>query len=335
MNRKAGLAILLCMLAVPPVMGQEWASKMFKVTRHDFGTLARGAKAEFEFELNNIYLEDVHIAGVRSSCGCTSVRCEKPDLKTYETSAVIASVNTRAFLGQKGATITVTLDKPFPAEVQLQVSSYIRSDVVFEPGVVQLGSLALGQPAEAKVSVNYAGRGDWKVLEVRSANPHLSGELVETSRGIGQVNYELRVRLDGSAPIGYINDHLVLVTDDYQSTQIPLKVEGRVLSSITVSPASLFMGVVQPGQKVTKQLVVKGAKPFRILAIRCEDKCFEFDTSSESAPKELHLIPVTFAAGHDPGKIAQTIRIETDLGDGAPELSAFAVVTPPKATATP
>ena len=40
------------------------------------------------------------------------------------------------------------------------------------------------------------------------------------------------------------------------------------MPGITVSPTALFMGVVQPGQKVTKQLVVKGKKPFRILGRR-------------------------------------------------------------------
>ena len=45
---------------------------MFKVTEHDFGTVARGAKAEYRFVFENLYMEDVHIAGAYSSCGCTS-----------------------------------------------------------------------------------------------------------------------------------------------------------------------------------------------------------------------------------------------------------------------
>ena len=86
------------------------------------------------------------------------------------------------------------------------------------------------------------------------------------------------------------------------------------------------MGVVQPGQKVTKQLVVKGKKPFRILAISCDDKSFKFDTSKEESPKALHMVPVTFSAGADAGKVVKTIRIKTDQGDMTPELAAYAVV---------
>ena len=51
---------------------QEWARKMFEVRSHDFGSVARDAKTEYEFVLQNIYEEDVHIASVRASCGCTT-----------------------------------------------------------------------------------------------------------------------------------------------------------------------------------------------------------------------------------------------------------------------
>ena len=72
MFRKPAFILLLTVLAVSPCFGQEWAQKMFKVTEHDFGSVARGAKAEYRFVFENLYMEDVHIAGVRSSCGCTT-----------------------------------------------------------------------------------------------------------------------------------------------------------------------------------------------------------------------------------------------------------------------
>ena len=65
------LALLFVLMGAVDASAQEWAKKMFKVTSHDFGTVARGAKAEFAFEFENIYEEEVHIASVRSSCGCT------------------------------------------------------------------------------------------------------------------------------------------------------------------------------------------------------------------------------------------------------------------------
>ncbi len=271
-------------------------------------------------------MEDVHVAGVRTSCGCTTPTIENPTLKTYEKGAIVAHFNTPLFLGQRGATLTVTFDKPFYAEVQLQVRGYIRSDVVVEPGSVQVGTVDEGVGADQAVAVTYAGRGDWQITQVRSSNPHITAQAVETSRYNGQVSYQLKVHVDPSAPAGYLNDHLMLVTNDIAAAQIPVLVEGRVTPGITVSPTSLFMGVVQPGQKVTKQLVVKSKKPFRILGISCEDGAFQFDTSKEGTAKELHLVPVSFTAGADVGKIVKTIKIKTDQGQMTPELAAYAVV---------
>ena len=326
MTRHLTLATLLTVLVCPPCLGQEWARRMFKVTEHDFGSVARGAKAEYRFAFENIYLEDVHVANVRTSCGCTTPTVENASLKTYQEGTILAKFHTESFLGRRGATLTITIDKPFYAEVQLQVRGHIRGDVVVEPGSVQIGSVDQGSPIDQTVVVSHAGRGDWRIMDVKSSNPHVTGEAVETGRASGRVSYALKVHVDENTPAGYLNDHLMLVTNDATGSQIPVQVEGRVMSSITVSPTALFMGVVQPGQKVTKQLVVKGKKPFRVLGISCEDGSFQFDTSKESTAKVLHLIPVEFTAGVDVGKVVKTIKIQTDQGEMTPELAAYAVV---------
>ena len=71
-------------------------------------------------------------------------------LKTYAQGTIVAIFNTTAFLGQHGATITVVLDKPFYAEVQLHVSGFIRSDVQIEPGSVQMGQFEQGSRPSKK-----------------------------------------------------------------------------------------------------------------------------------------------------------------------------------------
>jgi hypothetical protein len=43
----------------------------------------------------------------------------------------------------------------------------------------------------------------------------------------------------------------------------------------------------------------------------------------------MHVIPVTFIAGEEPGEVRETIRIETDLTVEPPELATFAVVKAP------
>ena len=326
MVRKALPLVACFFLAASPSFGQQWAGKMFKTTEHDFGTVARGSKAEFNFTLSNLYVDDVHVAAAYSSCGCTSVEIVKPTLKTYEEGAIRAVFNTPTFLGSRAATITVVIDKPMPAEVLLHVRGVIRGDVVFEPGSVQLGDVAEGTSVERKVRVNRSGWGEWQISNVKSSNPHISAKVVNTSRQNGWTTTDLSVTLDKDAPAGYLQEQLLLVTSEGQNIQMPLAVEGRVVSNVTVSPSSLFMGVVQPGQEVTKSLVVKGSRPFKVLSIACQDESFKFAAPSDEA-KTVHVVPVTFVAGTTEGKVSKTIRIVTDLAQASPEISAYAVIS--------
>jgi hypothetical protein len=305
-------ALALTLLISGSASAQEWAKKMFKIHEHDFGTVAVGAKSEYLFELENIYEEDVHIVGVRTSCGCTTPTITKDTLKTWEKGAILAKFNTKSFLGQRSATITVTIDKPFFAEVQLNIKGFIRSDIVFSPGQVDFGSVDQGTLTEKKVSISYAGRSDWQIVDVRSANPHLEVDLTEASRAGGRVVYNMTVHLKPDAPEGFLQDQLVLVTDDQKLTTVPVIVEGQVLSSLTVSPASLFLGVLEPGETVTKQLVVKGKQPFKIKSIKCTNDCFAFKPSDEA--KKIHIVPLTFTANDAAGKLQSNIEIITDLG---------------------
>lgn len=326
-NLRVVVALLLTLSVSATASAQDWARKLFKVHEHDFGTVARAAKVEYVFEIENIYEETLHIAGVRTSCGCTSASLMKDTLKTWEKGGVVATFNTASFLGHRNATITVTIDKPFYAEVQLNVQGYIRSDVVFAPGAVDFGSVDQGTPTQRKVSVTYAGRSNWQIVDVRCANSNFEVELSEAQRSNGRVTYDMIVHLKPEAPEGALQDQLVIVTNDPKSSTVPLAVEGRVVSPLTLSPASLFLGTLKPGQSVSKKLVVKAKQPFQVREVRCGDARFQIDVPSDS--KSVHVIPITFTAGDDPEKVAATIEVVTDMNSATAKCQASATVTKP------
>ena len=58
-SRMIQAAAVMVVAIATPALGQNWTTKMFETTSHDFGTVARGERAEFEFVLENLYVEDV------------------------------------------------------------------------------------------------------------------------------------------------------------------------------------------------------------------------------------------------------------------------------------
>jgi hypothetical protein len=311
----APIALFGAALLAVPASGQEWAEKMFSVTSHNFGTVAKGSKTEFRFIYRNLYEEDVHVSSVRTSCGCTQPAITKKLIETHETGEIVAAFNTRTFLGQHGATLTVTFDQPFYAEVQLRVAGNIRGDVTFEPASVNLGNVDLGRGAEQVVRVTHMGSTPWEITDVRSANVNFEVLLSQPQHTGSQSAYDLTLRLRPDAPAGYINDQLILVTNDPRASQIPMDVEGRVVAEVTVSPQLLALGNVLPGGTVTKNIVVRANRPFCVTGIVCNDGCLS--CPAKETPAKVHILPVTFQAGDVGGRVERELTITTDLGDGA------------------
>ncbi len=317
------LAFILCLLACSShASAQDWARKMFSEQDHDFGIVPRGAKAEYVFKFTNSYEQPLHVAAVRSSCGCTIPRVldEKRDIKTYQEGGIVCEFNTRSFIGTKEAVVTVVFDRPVYAEVQLRVKGNIRSDIVTEPGEIQFGELELGEEAQQKVRITYAGRNYWEITDVRSDNENLGvsfeGDPVRTRDG--RVEYRMNVRLKGSAPAGLMNSQIYLVTNErlYNSVNIPVR--GSVLPPLAVTPPEPI-GTVDAGDEWTGRIVLKSKQAFAIKEVDCKDDRFQFEIPT--GQKRLHLIRVKFAAGaEDEGAFKEAVRITTDLPkDGVAE----------------
>lgn len=315
---------LFALLFTGTVSAQEWAKKMFEETEHDFGVVARGAPTEYRFVFQNIYKEDIHIAGVRSSCGCTSPRVENATVKTWEKSEVICRYNTHSFLGAKGATVTVTIDRPYFAEVQLQVKGNIRGDVVFDPNLVNFGTVDPTNTVSRKININYSGgRSGWAIKDVRSANSHFGVRLNETSRNGGQASYEMSIVLKPGSPEGYFQDSLTIITNDLTNPRVTLPVQGKIASTslVNLSPALVSFGAIQTGESSTERLIVRSKEPFTIKSIKCTSPLVSFgDVSTEA--KTLHLVPVKLSAGANVLDMKGTITVETNLGNATCDVSA-------------
>lgn len=307
---------------VAEVSAENWAEKMFKVKSHDFRTVGRGTKCEYHFEFTNIYEEDVHVAGLRTSCGCTTPTITKETLKTHETSAVVATFNTRTHIGQKAATLTVVFDKPYYAEVQLQVSGFIRTDITFEPAEVAFGEIPEGQPREREVVITHNGNRDWTITDVRSHCTNLQVRLNPPERAPGMVRYRMLVRMDDQMDEGEIRERLTLISNDRDFPTTEMAISGRVRPALSVAPAAVSLGSVPPGKVVEKRLVVRGDQPFEIADVVCADDRFEFEVPV--GKKKVQFVKMRFRADQTSPKVAQEIRIVTDLSG---KKSASCVVT--------
>ena len=313
--KRFSVATLACLLAfaASTASAADWAVKMFDATSHDFGTVARGADTEYRFRFRNPFVEEVHVTSVTSSCGCTSPRVENATLSTFQESEVIARFNTDSHQGFKSATVTVTFDKPYYAQVQLRVSGEIRSDVTVRPGRIDFGSVERGKPAERTVRVE-SYLSNWRIASVKTAHPHLKVEARPVAGSGSRGVYDLVAVLAPDAPVGPINDQVIVVAGD---REIPISVAGEVASEVVVTPRSLYLGELNPGEVIEKKIIVRAKRDFRLTNAAC---CEQFELDLGEEPGVRHLVTVRYTAPAQPGRISEDIKLSTDLGESVVSL---------------
>jgi hypothetical protein len=316
-------ALLCSLVSVPLSTAADWSVSAFPVKKHDFGTVAVASKTEFEFPIRNPFKTTMHIRSVRTSCGCTTAILKDQTIEPGQTGTLLARFNTGTFRGKRGATLTVVIDRPRYSEVRLRVDGYIRSDMVFDPGAIEFGAIEQAQTATSVSKVSYAGRSDWKVIDVRSNLPWLDPQFAEVSRGNGRANYEISVTIGEEAPIGFFQDELVVKTNDRGMPTVPLRVNGEVKSPLTISPQAIAIGKVKPGESVRQKIVLICREPFQVESITAEGWDVEFQPTAKA--KKMQILFAEFTAvdaGVGPRKTSVVIEAQ-----GQKSMSAEALLT--------
>ncbi|HEX6985203.1 MAG TPA: DUF1573 domain-containing protein [Planctomycetaceae bacterium] len=301
-----------------PGTGPDWALKMFNETSHDFGAVARGAEVKAKIVITNPYVEDVRILGVSESCSCTDATTPaKTVLKTRESTEFEISMDTRRFVRHKDAVVTVRLESTQYAEVRIPVQMYVRTDVVLTPGGANFGAIDVGKGGVQKIAIAYAGapdRQDWQIVEARTTSPHLEVALDEVSRSGGGtsnvlVDYALTVTLKPSAPPGSFRGLIQLVTNDAANPVIPVIAEGRIEADVTVTPETVDLGTLRPGNAKTVQVVIRGKKPFAIEKIECESDEEAFAVRLPEGERAVHVLPLTVTPPEKPGDFRELFTV--------------------------
>lgn len=324
------LILVLTSAHAAPAQERTWAEKMFDSLSHDFGVVARGADVRYRFKVTNLYKESVHISNVRTTCGCTAAKPTKETLASRGVAYIEVTMNTQRFIRRKDSNLIVTFDEPLFAEVRLPITAYIRSDVVFRPGSVDFGEVDFGSESERKVEVAYAGRTDWTIRDVKVHNEHLAAKVVETGRSNGRVDYDLVVTLNRTAPVGRFNEQILLVTDDADSPPVPVLVTARVEPDITVTPETVSLGKLNPGEKKTFNVVLRGKKPFAIKTIECDSDREVFTVRLSKEAKQVHVLPMAVTPPDAPGSYRERFTVTIDGREEPITFEAYGTIVGPE-----
>src|SRR3954453_18333615 len=157
MRRIPLLMAAWALISAQTARAQNWVDSVFPERTFDFGTVARGSKIHHTFRLINRTSQEIHIADWRTKCGCTEVRGGARVVPPGTQTSVEAVIDTTKFLGYKPSGLTLILDRPNFVEVDLNLSCFIRGDIVLTPGQVHFGNVQRSSHPSITLTLVYAG----------------------------------------------------------------------------------------------------------------------------------------------------------------------------------
>jgi Protein of unknown function (DUF1573) len=310
--------LVLCCAAFAQFCGSASAQSQTEIVppesrQFDFGTVAKSSKTEHRFVLRNPFQSEMRIQSVRASCGCTTPILESQVVKPGESVGLIAHFNTDRFTGEKKATLTVSITQPIYTELQLNVKGYIRSDVVVHPGEAAFGTVPESTEKKMTLVLDYAGRPDWQIKGIACPYSFIKADFKEVSRGNGRVRYSIDVLLDASAPEGFIENQLVVQTNDRRLTSFPILVTASCERPLKTSPSSLALGTVKPNEPIQQRLTMTGKNEFKIISIQSD--VAEIRCDLPASANRVHMLNLTVVPRPNEQITAETrgkIEILTD-----------------------
>jgi hypothetical protein len=308
------VAVVALAAVAAPAQQQPWAAKMFKEgLTHDFGSVPRGAQLLHRFTLTNIYAVRMEITEIKSGCGCVTADATKRVLEPRESTTIDVKMDAHRFIGSKSVAIRVTVGPEFISSAELRVTANCRPDIVFNPGEVNLGTVVRGTTPSQTIDVEYAGSLPWTVSEVVAKDMPLDVALTEMYRRPGKVGYQVRVTLKPDAPDGLLKEDIFLKTNDPGSPLVPILVQASVQPAVSVSPSTLSLGTVKLGELVTRRVVVRGNRPFRVTGVEGTGDGISCDPAG-TTPGPVQILTFKFQLAQA-GDIKREVRIKTDLQD--------------------
>ena len=290
-----------------------WAEKLFDGnTTHDFGNVPRGTLLYNRFAMFNKYAVPLEIK-TTVGCHCVTVTPSTNVLAPNKHGYIDVTMDTRRLSkpGHKEVKIEVITGPDYISTATLVVTANSRADVVLNPGQISFGVVPQGQGTGSQtIDVEYAGVLDWRLSEIVEDKAPLKASLEEWYRKPGRVGYHVAVSLKPEAPAGALKHELLLKTNDPASPLVPILVEATVQASLTAVPPQVTMGTIKVGQLVTQRVLVRGAKPYRILAVEGTGDGVTADFPSMPARVQTVLLKYNPTKA---GDLHRQLQIKTDL----------------------
>ena len=190
----------------------------------DFGEVPSGESVQATFTLRNGGDEPLHIAYVRTSCGCTTTALEKRDLAPGEETPLIATLSLKNRSGPQNKHLTIGSNDPDHPDIQAIVQGTAIRHLTLIPSTVTFFSAPQGQTITRTVEIRSDSSTPFNILSIEASHPDLAIEVTSLSASA----YRISLTLPPTWPAGRIDESLRIHTDHPQAPLLTCGIVGTM-----------------------------------------------------------------------------------------------------------
>ncbi|MDD5557099.1 MAG: DUF1573 domain-containing protein [bacterium] len=285
---------------------------VFEAREHDFGSVVGEEKAEHVFRFRNEGEGDLRIERVTSTCGCTAALLSSDAIPPGGAGEVRT---TFTFGGRKGfqqKAVHVHSNDPAEPRAALTIKGTILPFVDVEPASIALRDDQA--PAARRVIITQTLPDPLRIEGVSSKLDLVETSLSEQPPADGRRRYALDITLKPDTAAGRHFETVTVATNLKERPRVEIPVHITVMGDIQASPTRVYLGSLQPGQEVSRQVTLTSAtgRPFRVEAVECDNADFGVAPAPPPGPSAAHSFTVRGRPSAQAGGVRAKITFRTD-----------------------
>ena len=230
----------------------------------DFGTVPKGEKLDWAFEIRNTGASDLEIIAARPSCGCTVADFDKV-IKAGQTGKVSAHVDTTNFAGPIAKTITIESNDPNTPTAQVTITAVIKPYVEAYPAGFVRFNMLQGDTEKQSVTLYSEETEPFEIVKVESPQEwiHAEAKKLDEKDNLANVGrtganqYKLDITVGGpESRVGPLAEKIHVVTTSKHQPDYYVSVSGVVRPTFRVEPTGVNFGEVGPTDSAATRVVV-------------------------------------------------------------------------------
>jgi hypothetical protein len=281
----------------------------------DFGTVAKGDKLEWAFQVKNTGTADLEIIAAKPTCGCTVADFDKI-IKPGATGKVSAHVDTTAFSGPINKAVTLETNDPTAPTAQVTITAVVRPFVEAYPAGFVRYNLLQGGVDKQTITLYSDETEPFQITKIESPQEWIKVDY-KKNEGLdvipnvgreGQNQYKIDVTVGGpDAKVGPLAEKIHVLTNSKHQPEYWVSVSGVVRPSIRVEPTAVNFGEVAPSDVAATRTIMVRSNDLKT------PETFQVVKAESNVPGVL----VSLSPTSNKGEYQVTVQVDKEAKSGA------------------